>query len=168
MLSFIIRPSLKGNLKEIGGQRVILNLIRLLNPRFYIIMCDSRIKGAKSFNNYETGGLSLILHIKWGVGGWGKSEKPLKYLCYLESHRLSFKLHQIFWLRITFFFFLNTGCTLPQWHLICSLVNRHYNLRSPNLRHLTWRQSPRELGHQQKISRLYFRKLLLVFEVQWP
>lgn len=84
MLSFIIRPSLKGNLKEIGGQRVILNLIRLLNPRFYIIMCDSRIKGAKSFNDYENRGVKPNFAYKMG-GGWvGEVRKALKIFMLLR------------------------------------------------------------------------------------
>lgn len=47
-------------------------------------------------------------------------------------------------------------------------LNRHYSLRRPNLRHLIWPQSLRELAHPQRILKLSFLKLLLVSESQSP
>lgn len=47
-------------------------------------------------------------------------------------------------------------------------TNRHSSLKRPNLRRLIWRQSRRELVHQQRILRLCFPKSLPVSEFVWP
>lgn len=64
---------------------------------------------------------------------------------------------------VQYLFFGQWWCIL----LICLLFEcsfnliRHYSSRRPSLKHLIWPQSLRELGHQPRISRLYFPRSLL-------